>query len=370
MRDADSRSIQSSGIEQGGSSSTSETGYSASSIQVLEGLEAVRKRPGMYVGLPCDEPTDAAEWVWFGLRTCIADHLARRVRSVSVRLDHGWVEVFDDGPGVTAAPGEHGHSALAVVTTCLHWGGGASGSESWFPTGIEWPCLNALSSRFELESHHDGRVARIGYERGHLVDPARVVGRTDRSGTHLRFRPDPQIFRHPSVDPAHLEARLRDLAWLAPLLRVVWQGRTLPGLGGLPDMLRVGGARDVVQANHSDDRQHVDLAIGWSAAGDTRCSSFYGFARTEDSAPPAVWRGLIHAARVSRPELSESVIRELLEPGLRVAAHINSAHPRWAHDERMKTHQALLARRVRDLFLWNGRVAHQVLRRRLDGGSF
>jgi topoisomerase-4 subunit B len=105
MRDERGRSPRPSGGEPGGSPSATTGGYDASSIEVLTGLEAVRKRPVMYVG-DVSSPTAVAEWVWHAVETTLQLHLDRSARSVSLSVDPtGWVEVADDGPGISAIPG-------------------------------------------------------------------------------------------------------------------------------------------------------------------------------------------------------------------------------------------------------------------------
>lgn len=363
MRDERGRSPRPSGGEPGGSPSATTGGYDASSIEVLTGLEAVRKRPVMYVG-DVSSPTAVAEWVWHAVETTLQLHLDRSARSVSLSVDPtGWVEVADDGPGISAIPGVHGTTPLEIVSSALHVG---HARPRWWPGTIPWACMNALSSRFEVESHHEGRLARIAYERGHLVDPAAIVGSTARSGVRLRFRADPAIFRFPTVDLAHLESRLRELAWLAPLLRVEWQGETLPGVGGLPTLVSRGGAKGVVHTTQVSERHQIDLALSW-ADPDAPPSewSFRAFAREESGlALAGVWDGLLAIARHVQPALGESVLRVLLSPGLRIAIHANR-EPDWQSRSGPSAERRLIARLTRDLLCYRGRPSHPELLRRL-----
>lgn len=367
MRGERGRSPQPSGVEPGGGPSIGTGGYDASSIQVLEWPEPVRRRPAMYVG-DVSSPTAVAEWAWLALGNSVALHLDRRVRSVSIAVDGtGQVEIADDGPGCSAVPDERGTTALGVLTSRLF---GGWGGLRWWPGGLPWPCVNALSTRFEVESHHEGRLARTAYEHGHLVDPPAIVGGTSRSGLRVRFQADPAIFTTPALDLPHLESRLRDLAWLAPLLEVRWQGKSLPGRGGLPTLVSANGAKDLVHATHVSERFHIDLAFGWSDDGAPPVgSSFRGFAPDRDRVAEAgLWDGLLAAARRDRPALSESLVRELLSPGLRFAIHANH-EPDGCAGRNQLIERRLIAKLTRDRLCYAGRLGHFGLRRRLESAS-
>jgi DNA gyrase subunit B len=192
--------------------------YSANSIQVLEGLEAVRKRPSMYIG-------DISErglhhLVYEVVDNSIDEAMGGFCDTIDVRILEGdSIRVTDNGRGIPTGMHEKEHrSALEVVLTVLHAGGKFSKSSykvSGGLHGVGVSCVNALSDLLIAEVHREGKVFVQRYSKGKPTTPVEVVGEADDTGTIITFHPDPEIFvqtTHYKYDT--LAARLRELAFL------------------------------------------------------------------------------------------------------------------------------------------------------------
>ena len=210
---------------------SAETGYNEDQIKVLEGLEAVRKRPGMYIG----GTTVAAlhHLVYEVVDNSIDEAMAGYATAVSVTIQaDGSCCVIDDGRGIPVGPMKHenpqldGKSAVEVVMTTLHAGGkfGEAGSAykvSGGLHGVGVSCVNALSEYLECEIFRDGKVYAIEFEQGRASKPLHVIGdvpadSTRQTGTKITFRPDPTIFTIVEFEYPLLAIRLRELSYLNP----------------------------------------------------------------------------------------------------------------------------------------------------------
>ena len=197
--------------------------YSAKNIQVLEGLEAVRKRPAMYIG-------DTGErglhhLVFEVVDNSIDEALAGYCTHIEVSLGEGSVvTVTDDGRGIPVEMHEETKkSALEVVMTILHAGGKFDNKTykvSGGLHGVGVSCVNALSEWMEVEVKRDGKLYRQRYERGKPVTPVREIGPATGSGTKVRFKPDSQIFNSIEFNFETLANRLRELAFLNKGLKI------------------------------------------------------------------------------------------------------------------------------------------------------
>lgn len=174
------------------------TGYSASSIEVLEGLEPVRKRPGMYIG----GTDERALHHLFAevLDNAMDEAVAKHAKLITVDLDaDGYLSVRDDGRGIPVDPHpKHpGKSALEVVMTVLHSGGKFSGKAyetSGGLHGVGVSVVNALSESVEVTVWRDGFEWKQAFSRGHVLAPIQQIGPSKKRGTLIRFKPDDEIF--------------------------------------------------------------------------------------------------------------------------------------------------------------------------------
>ncbi|KAA0012585.1 DNA topoisomerase IV subunit B [Billgrantia pellis] len=256
------------------------TQYSASSIEVLSGLDPVRKRPGMYTDTT--RPNHLAQEV---IDNSVDEALAGHAREVTVRLlSDGGIEVADDGRGmpIDIHP-EHGVSGIELILTRLHAGGKFSQSSYRFSGGLHGvgvSVVNALSRRLEVEVSRDGARHAMAFEHGDKVSELAVTGSVAKrtTGTLVRFWPDESYFDSPRLAMGRLKHLLRAKAVLCPGLKVtlveadgaesVWQYED-----GLRDYLaQATDGFEVLPASplvghFADDEQAVDWAVQWLPEG-------------------------------------------------------------------------------------------------------
>ena len=192
--------------------------YDASAIQVLEGLEAVRKRPGMYIG--STGPKGLHHLVYEIVDNSIDEALAGYCTHIEVEiLPDNIITVRDNGRGIPVGINEQqGLPAVTVVLTVLHAGGkfGGSGYKvSGGLHGVGSSVVNALSEWFEVEVSQNGHVHHQRFERGNIVTELKVIGDTEKTGTFIKFKADPEIFTETTVyEYEVLQRRLREQAFL------------------------------------------------------------------------------------------------------------------------------------------------------------
>ena len=191
--------------------------YTAASIQVLEGLEAVRRRPGMYIG--STDVRGLHHLIWEVVDNSIDEAMAGHAHEIKITIgSDGTVEVIDDGRGVPVGKHSTGKDALEVVHTVLHAGGkfgGGGYKVSGGLHGVGVSVVNALSEWLRVESARDGSIWAQEYERGKPLGPVKKIGpQGDRRGTRTQFRADPQIFETTDYSFETVSQRLRESAYL------------------------------------------------------------------------------------------------------------------------------------------------------------
>ena len=198
--------------------------YGADQIQILEGLEAVRKRPGMYIGSTSSKGLH--HLVYEIVDNSIDEALAGYCDTIEVFINKdNSITVRDNGRGIPVGINKKkGIPAVEVVFTILHAGGkfgGGGYKVSGGLHGVGASVVNALSTWLEVDISHEGKIYRQRYERGKVMYPLTIVGDTDRRGTEVRFLPDPQIFEETEFDFSVLKQRLREMAFLTRNLKIV-----------------------------------------------------------------------------------------------------------------------------------------------------
>ena len=197
--------------------------YNASEIQVLEGLEAVRKRPGMYIG--STSASGLHHLVYEIVDNSIDEALAGYCTEISVTINEGnTITVVDNGRGIPVdIQAQTGRPALEVVFSVLHAGGkfgGGGYKVSGGLHGVGASVVNALSEWLEVQVHKDGRVYEMKFSRGHITQEMRIVGTTERTGTCVTFKPDPEMFDELEYSYDILHTRMREEAFLNAGLRI------------------------------------------------------------------------------------------------------------------------------------------------------
>ena len=222
--------------------------YGADQIQVLEGLEAVRIRPGMYIG--STSSSGLHHLVYEIVDNSIDEALAGYCDDITVKIGAGDViTVIDNGRGIPVDIQEQtGKSALEVVFTVLHAGGkfgGGGYKVSGGLHGVGASVVNALSEWPVVEVHKGGKIYQMKFSRGDITQKMQVIGETDRTGTTVTFKPDPEMFEETVYDYEILHKRMREQAFLNAGLRI----RTIderPGMEKSDEMHYAGGIREFV----------------------------------------------------------------------------------------------------------------------------
>ena len=225
-----------------------ETEYDASEIQVLEGLEAVRKRPGMYIG--STSASGLHHLVYEIVDNAIDEALAGYCTDITVTINEGnTITVTDNGRGIPVdIQMQTGRPALEVVFTVLHAGGkfGGGGYKVFGGLhGVGASVVNALSEWLTVQVHKDGKIHEMRFSRGAITQEITVVGDTDRTGTTVTFKPDGQMFDTLEYDYETLHTRMREQAFLNAGLRITIADAR-PGREQSETMRYEGGIREFV----------------------------------------------------------------------------------------------------------------------------
>ena len=282
-----------------------EGNYDESSIQVLEGLEAVRKRPGMYIGSTGERGLH--HLVYEIVDNAIDEALAGYCDKITVEiLDDGVIRVRDNGRGIPVGINpQKGIPTVTVVFTILHAGGkfGGNGYKvSGGLHGVGASVVNALSSWLEVEVCDGEKVYKERYEKGNVVDPLKVIGSAKEKGTVVTFKPDPTIFTDTTrYDYDTLLKRLREQAFLNAGIRVILKDcRSDADLPDRMDDFKYDGGiksyvefilegmkkdkinKDVIYFSDSDGDSTAEVALIWSTSYDTKIMSFANTLHTID----------------------------------------------------------------------------------------
>ncbi len=236
--------------------------YGGSEIQVLEGLEAVRKRPGMYIGSTSE--SGLHHLVYEIVDNSIDEALAGYCTDITVTINPGnTITVTDNGRGIPVdIQPQTGRPALEVVFTVLHAGGkfgGGGYKVSGGLHGVGASVVNALSEWLEVQVHKNGEIYEMKFSRGKITQEMKVVGRTDHTGTTVTFKPDPEMFDTLEYNYDTLHTRMREEAFLNAGLRIQTVDLR-PGQEQEDDMCYEGGIREFVSfINKNKTPVHEDV---------------------------------------------------------------------------------------------------------------
>ena len=248
--------------------------YDASQIQVLEGLEAVRLRPGMYIG--STSASGLHHLVYEIVDNAIDESLAGYCNHIEVTIEPGDVIcVADNGRGIPVdIQGQTGKPALEVVYTVLHAGGkfgGGGYKVSGGLHGVGASVVNALSDWLEVSVHKNGQIYQMKFSRGEITQPMTVIGKTDHTGTVVRFHPDPEMFEETVFDYDTLHTRMREQAFLNAGLKISTEDKR-PGQEQKDVMHYAGGIREFVKyINRNKNELHEDVIYMSGGREDSEC---------------------------------------------------------------------------------------------------
>ena len=236
--------------------------YDASQIQVLEGLEAVRKRPGMYIG--STSSSGLHHLVYEIVDNSIDEALAGFCNHITVTINpDGSITVTDNGRGIPVDIQEQtGKSALEVVFTVLHAGGkfgGGGYKVSGGLHGVGASVVNALSEWLTVQVHKNGKIHEMSFSRGNITSPMKIIGDTDKTGTIVSFMPDHEMFEDTNYVYDILHKRMQEQAFLNAGLKISTRDAR-PGMEQFDEMHYEGGIREFVKyINKNKTALHEDV---------------------------------------------------------------------------------------------------------------
>lgn len=280
-----------------------EKAYDSSAIQVLEGLEAVRKRPGMYIGTT--DVKGLHHLVWEIVDNSIDEALAGYCKNIEIVINKdNSITVKDDGRGIPVEiHPKTGKSTVETVYTVLHAGGkfgGGGYKVSGGLHGVGASVVNALSKWVEVTVYKDGKVNFIRFENGgHTVEPLKVIGECEpnRTGTYVTFKPDPEIFDTDIYDYNTLMVRVRELAFLNKGLRLTLRddrdmedttGETFMYEGGISEYVRFINQgktpihEDIIHLEGQEDDVMFEVAMQYNTGYNDNIYSFVNNINTHD----------------------------------------------------------------------------------------
>ncbi len=269
-----------------------EVEYGADQIQILEGLEAVRKRPGMYIGSTSEKGLH--HLVYEIVDNAIDEALAGYCDEINVFINKdNSIMVIDNGRGIPVGVNKKaGKSAAEVVFTVLHAGGkfgGGGYKVSGGLHGVGASVVNALSDWMEVEIYQDGKIYKQKFERGRVVSPIKVDGTTDQRGTKITFLPDKTIFTETTVfDYSILRQRLREMAFLTKGIKIILtdcreeneKTETFHYEGGIKEYVHYLNKHkeplyeDIIYCEGKKGEVYVEVAFQHNSAYNEGCYSF------------------------------------------------------------------------------------------------
>ena len=274
-----------------------QTNYDAGNIQVLEGLEAVRMRPGMYIG--STSARGLHHLVYEVVDNSVDEALAGYATHIEVTIcEDNSIEVIDDGRGIPTGMHETGMPAVELVLSKLHAGGkfgGGGYKVSGGLHGVGISVVNALSEWTIVDVYQHGKIQEISFERGNKTSDLKEIGTTDRTGTTVRFKPDSQIFETTIFEFDVLKTRLQELAFLNKGLRITLSDKRGEGRsesfhyeGGLVQFIEyLNEAKEaitpsIISIDNTRDDVVVDVALQYNDSYSETILSFVNNINTID----------------------------------------------------------------------------------------
>ena len=273
--------------------------YGAEQIQVLEGLEAVRKRPGMYIG--STSASGLHHLVYEIVDNSIDEALAGYCKHITVTINKGEsITVTDDGRGIPVdIQAQTGKPALEVVFTVLHAGGkfgGGGYKVSGGLHGVGASVVNALSQWLQVRVHKNGNIYEMKFSRGHITQQMQIVGKTDKTGTEVTFQPDPEMFDELVYNYETLHSRMREEAFLNAGLSITItddrgeepESETMCYEGGIREFvtftnrLKTPIHEDVIYLSGSKDDASAEIALQYNDSYNESIQSFANDVRTPE----------------------------------------------------------------------------------------
>ncbi len=341
-------------------SSNVETNYDASNIDVLEGLEAVRKRPGMYIGSTSEKGLH--HLVWEIVDNSIDEALAGHASTISVFINEdNSITVEDDGRGIpTDIHPKTQVSALETIMTVLHAGGkfgGGGYKVSGGLHGVGASVVNALSIWTNVHVNRDGQVYYQEYSKGKTIDQVKVIGTTDKSnGTIVSFKPDPEIFTETTVFKYEiLMSRLKELAYLNKGIRIIVEDKRTTDVrdefyfeGGISEYIAdINAGKEVINTTIFDceDEENdiiVDIAFQYNDSYSTNILSYVNNIKTheggthEEGFKTTLTRMLNSYAKKNNLLKNESLLGEDVREGITAVVSIKHPNPQFEGQTKTK----------------------------------
>ncbi len=332
--------------------------YDASNIDVLEGLEAVRKRPGMYIG--STESKGLHHLVWEIVDNSIDEALAGFADEISVWINEdNSITVEDNGRGIpTDIHSKTNKSALETIMTVLHAGGkfgGGGYKVSGGLHGVGASVVNALSEWTKVYVHRDGKVYFQEYSRGKIVDAVKVIGDTQKTGTIVHFKPDKEIFTETTEYKYDiLNSRLKELAFLNKGIKLAIKDMRNPDLfdeykyeGGIAEYVKflnenkVVIGEEIIQGEGEKDDIIVEVAMQYNETYNSKLYSYVNNINTheggthEEGFRTTLTRIINNYAKKNNLLKGESLLGEDVREG--IVAIVSIKHPNPQFEGQTKT---------------------------------